>query len=282
VSEITARANAAVKRARALKERRGRHEAGLYPIEGVRLVEEALNRGIAPALVLYHEPLLRTTERGSALLERLRALDCAGGAASLDVLREVCDTVHPAGVMAALTLPPGLEQPSLPARTGLSLVLDEVQDPGNAGSILRSAAAAGLDGVVATSGTVDLFAPKVVRAAMGAHLRLVLRAGVPWAALRPWLGAQGQVVVADCRATRTMYDVDFRGPSAIVLGNEARGHGAAGDWEGDGGRLVRAAIPMPGGTESLNVAAAAAILVYEALRQRTDAGSGKATVATGL
>jgi TrmH family RNA methyltransferase len=264
---IIARTNPLVKQARALKERRGRERYGQYPLEGVRLVEEALDSGAQADLVLYHEPLLRATERGSVLLERLRTLDCPGGPAALEVLREVCDTVHPAGVMVALPLPEERAHPWLARRSGLSLVLGEVQDPGNAGSLLRTAAAAGMDGVVATEGTVDLFAPKVVRAAMGAHLRLPLRTGVTWESIMPWLNAQGQVVVADGRAERSLYDVDWRLPSAVVLGNEARGlPEAAESWAGV--PAVRVAIPMPGGTESLNVAAAGAVLVYEALRQR--------------
>ncbi|GAC1433670.1 MAG: RNA methyltransferase [Chloroflexota bacterium] len=267
---ITARANALVKQARALKERRGREAAGLYPIEGVRLVEEALHTGVAPAMVLYHEPLLQMTERGSRLVERLRALACPGGAATLDVLREVCDTVHPAGVMAALPLPAERGQPALPAGRGLSIVLGEIQDPGNAGSILRTAAAAGLDGVIATPGTVDLFAPKVVRAGMGAHLRLALRTGRPWASLTPWLATQAHVVVADGRAERTIYDLDWTQRAVIVLGNEARGPEAVLGANARPFPMLHASIPMPGGSESLNVAAAAAILVYEALRQRRE------------
>ncbi len=264
---ITARSNPVVRQARALKERRGRITFGQYPIEGVRLVEEALDRGAFLGLVLYHEPLLRSTERGSLLFERLRTLSCPGGAVSLDLLADVCDTVHPAGVMAALPLPPERHVPALSMRSGLSVVLGEIQDPGNAGSILRTAAAAALDGVIATTGTVDLFAPKVVRAGMGAHLRLELRNGLSWDALEPWLASQAQIVVADSHASLMMGEIDWRVPTVLVLGNEAHGS-LLPRAEGLDLPVREVAIPMPGGSESLNVAAAAAVLIYEALRQR--------------
>ena len=162
--------------------------------------------------------------------------------------------------------PPTAISLALPPGRGLAVVLGEVQDPGNAGSIIRTAAAAGADGLIATSGTVDLYAPKVVRAGMGAHLRLPLRVSQPWAALAPWLAARDQVVVADGRADRTLYEVDWRRDTVLVLGNEARGHDA--DTLADVANALRVAIPMPGGSESLNVAAAAAVLLYEAVRQR--------------
>ena len=263
---IASRSNALVKKARSLRERRGRLDHGLFAIEGVRLVEDALDGGYQPALVLYDAPQLQTTERGARLLARLVALDAPGGAAAPEVLRDVCDTLHPAGVFAALPLPADRERPGLPPGRGLAVVLGEVQDPGNAGSIIRTAAAAGADGLIATTGTVDLYAPKVARAGMGSHLRLPLRVSQDWAALAPWLAARDQVVVADGRASRTLYQVDWRRDTALVLGNEARGHDE--DALASAANTLRVTIPMPGGSESLNVAAAAAVLLYEAVRQR--------------
>jgi len=152
----------------------------------------------------------------------------------------------------------------LPRDRRLALVLDGVADPGNAGTILRTAAAVGVDAVVALAGCTDLYAPKVVRAAMGAHFRLPLMVDVTPAALAAWLPARGVALLADAHAGATIYDVDLRGPTVLVVGGEA--HGALHAEELPSVRQV--SIPMPGATESLNVAVATAVILFEVARQR--------------
>ena len=263
---IASLSNPTVKRLRLLHERHGRAQQGLFLVEGVRLVEEALEGGLQPDTVLVAPAMLGATTRGRALLQRL--LHQRGLPPPLEVtpavLRHVADTETPSGVVAALPLGPAHALAELPRQAGLALVLDGVQDPGNAGTILRTAAASGVDAVVALAGCVDLYAPKVVRAGMGAHFRLALAVDVDARELPSWLASRGQALLADAQATQSIYDVDLRGPVVLIVGSET--HGAArAEALPD---VRRAAIPMPGGMESLNVAVATAVILFEALRQR--------------
>ncbi|MDE3090056.1 MAG: RNA methyltransferase, partial [Chloroflexota bacterium] len=167
---ITSLSNPKVKLVRSLARRRARYAAQQFAIEGVRLIEEAVGAGIAPALVLY---AARVDEepRGHALLERLRAETPEVFAASDDVMQAASNTETPQGIVAVV---PFIEL-ALPAQPQFVLILDAVRDPGNAGTILRSARAAGVDAVFCAPGTADPYNDKVVRAAMGAHFRVPLR-----------------------------------------------------------------------------------------------------------
>src|SRR5207248_11728041 len=251
---IASLSNPTVKRLRLLHERRGRAQQGLFLAEGVRLVEEALEGGAQPDTVLVAPAMLSATARGCALLQRLMHQRDLPPPVEVTpaVLRHVADTETPSGVVAALPLGPARALAELPRHAGLALVLDGVQDPGNAGAILRTAAAAGADAVVALAGCVDLYAPKVVRAGMGAHFRLALAVDVDVTALPPWLTSHGQALLADAQALQSIYDVDLRGPTVLLVGGEA--HGAVRTETLPD--LRRVAIPMPGVVESLNVAAA--------------------------
>ncbi|HZS86877.1 MAG TPA: RNA methyltransferase [Chloroflexota bacterium] len=239
---------------------------GLYLIEGVRLVEEALFSGVRPEIVAMSPDTLAATPRGRALYGRLSHDPDLPAPLEVTpaVLHHVSATETPSGVVAAVPLPAQTSLNQLPARRGLSLVLDGVQDPGNAGTILRTAWAADLDAVIALHGCVDLYAPKVVRSAMGAHFRVALATNVELDALRPWLAQRGQTLLADAHATSSIYETDLRPPTILIVGGEAGGALRAASIPDP--RPV--SIPMPGHSESLNVAMAASIIVFEALRQR--------------
>jgi RNA methyltransferase, TrmH family len=180
------------------------------------------------------------------------------------ILDSICDTVTPRGVAAIVDW----EAPSISdllTDTPLILVLAEVRDPGNAGALIRSALAAGATGVVVARGAVDPLHPKTVRASAGAIFQLpILRAedlGSIFAALR---GAGILIVGADAASDVSPEDVELDGPVALVLGNEAWGlpDGARSEVDAIVG------IPMPGPAESLNVAIAGSILLFEAVRRR--------------
>lgn len=180
-----------------------------------------------------------------------------------DVIDSLSDTVTPQGAVAVASAPTvGLE---ILRGSDLSLVLADVRDPGNAGSLVRSAAAGGAGAVVFAHGSVDPLHPKVVRSAAGALFRVPLVRSAPLSEAARVLRAEGiQIVGADARADTQMYAADLHSPCALLLGNEAWGLSVEAEAEVD--RLVR--IPMPGPVESLNVATAGAILLFEALRQR--------------
>jgi TrmH family RNA methyltransferase len=143
------------------------------------------------------------------------------------------------------------------------LVLDGVADPGNAGTLLRAAAGAGATAVLATRGTVDLFSPKVVRAGAGAHFLLPLRTGLDWEAVSRALPGGCRVLLADAGAATPYWEADWRGPTAVVVSSEAHGASAGAAQRAD----VRVGVPVRG-IESLNVAVAGSVLLFEAVRQR--------------
>ena len=252
---LTSLANERVRYARSLQRERVRTRDRRFLIEGTRLVEEALRAGVRPVLAFYTQRLA-ASERGRALLEQLETASDAILPVTPAVMATLSETVTPQGVLAVV---PMSEAP-LPAH-GLLLVLDSLRDPGNVGTILRTAWAAGAGGVVVSRGTVDPYAPKVVRSAMGAHFHLPLRAGVGAVELASMLNGR-QAFLADQHG-RPYWQVDWRGDRALIIGGEARGSEVAAPLA-----QVRVAVPMVGGVESLNAAVAAGVLLFEALRQR--------------
>jgi RNA methyltransferase, TrmH family len=262
-SDLDPAVNAAIRAARDLKSGHGRREQGRYLLEGVRLIEDALDQGLEPELVFLTPHLLESTPRGRSLAEWLRRSGIALIELNERLLGLISDTETPPGVIAVAPLPRFLRTLPDPWAPGLSaLLLDHVRDPGNVGGILRTAAAAGVELIASTEGSVDLYAPKVVRAGAGAHLRLELAPARPLAEVAEWLEQWPQVVLADGTAPTSLYDVDWQQPSVLVVANEA--HGPQ-EWLRDV-RVRRVAIPMRADTESLNVAAATAVFLYEARR----------------
>ncbi len=255
---ITSAANERVKYIRSLHRRRVRHREGAFIIEGVRLVEEALRAGVLPALVFYTEEL-NQSPRGGQLLAEMKGTSCQTWAVSEAVMRTVSDTVTPQGILAVVPFV-HLRPPPDPQ---LVLVVDRVRDPGNMGTILRSAQAAGVEWVIVAPGTVDVYNPKVVRGAMGAHFRLPIE-GLTWPGIEKALEGR-QVLLADARGELVYHEVDWTVASALIIGGEAEGAGR------EAARLAggRVAIPMRGGAESLNVGVAASVILFEAARQRS-------------
>jgi len=252
----TSLANERVKYARSLHRERARTRDKRFLIEGTRSVQEALQAGVRPVLAFF-TGRLRESRQGAELLSRLeQAADCLMEV-SPEVMASMSDTVTPQGVLAVVPTP---ELP-WPAH-GLVVILDSLRDPGNAGTILRSAWAAGAAGLATSKGTVDPYAPKVARAAMGAHFHLPVRAGLSAGELAR-LTCGRRLILAD-QAGTPYWEIDWRGDVALVIGGEARGAEVT-----EGLAEARAAIPMVAGAESLNAAIAAAVLLFEAVRQRS-------------
>jgi TrmH family RNA methyltransferase len=254
---ITSLSNAKVKLVRALARRRARYAARQFVIEGVRLIEEAAGAGIVPALVLY---AARVDEepRAHILLDRLRAATPKVYAVSDAVMQAVSSTEAPQGIAAVVSF---VELP-LPTPLQFVLILDAVRDPGNVGTILRSARAAGVDAVFFAPGTADPYNDKVVRAAMGAHFRVPLRVA-PWKDIHSLLHGIPRVYLADARGEIDYARADWSRPVALIVGGEAEGASDAAKEIA----TARVNIPMRGGAESLNAAMAATVLLFEAARQ---------------
>lgn len=249
---ITSSSNPKIKLVRALARKKERYAARQFVIEGVRLIEEALAARVAPALVLY-TPRVEEDARARALLAR--AATPAVFAVSDEVMREITQTETPPGILAVVPFS------ELPLATPLQfvLVLDAVRDPGNVGTILRSARAAGVDAVFLAPGTVEPYNDKVVRAAMGAHFFVPLRVA-SWEMIADALRNVPRVYLADARGDIVYTRADWTRPVALIIGGEAEG-------ASDAARQLataRIAIPLRGGAESLNAAMAATVLLFNA------------------
>ena len=246
---------------RDLARRRGRERRGLALAEGVRLVEEALASGITIRGAAV-SPALEGTTRGMALKAQLTARGVQVHEVTIAELDELADTEHPQGIVAVVEPRGWTLADIVVARASVLLVLDAVQDPGNVGTMLRTAHALGAAGVVALRGTADLTNPKVLRGSMGAAFRLPCVAADEDAFL-VWAAEQGISVWATA-ADGTPFDRSGTpaGPIALVVGNEGAGVSPAISRAA----AHRVAIRLRPGAESLNVAVAAGILLYEALR----------------
>lgn len=260
---ITSTHNPRLQQVRALLKRRSeREQAGLFVIEGVRLAEEALASGWPAKLVLFSQAL---SERGRVLLDGFRAAGAEVEEVTPALLDAAADTDTPQGVLAVL---PARSLPT-PASPDFVLIADAVRDPGNLGTLLRSAAAAGVQTVICAPETVDAFSPKVLRSGMGAHFRVPILAQ-SWEEIHAFCknrpGSPSlNVYIAESESGTPLWSLDMRAPLALVVGGEAEGASQAARQIADG--LVT--IPMPGKSESLNAAVAASILLFEVVRQRS-------------
>jgi TrmH family RNA methyltransferase len=259
---ITSTQNPKIKHIRALlTSRQDRQQEKLFVVEGVRLAEEAAKAEVRPAEVLFSSDL---SPRGRELVNTFSTTGIVVDEVDPHILHSLSDTDTPQGILVVLPQP----VTHLPEDWDLLLVLDQIRDPGNLGTMLRSAGAAGVQGVILTPGSVDVFSPKVVRAGMGAHFRLPLLT-LDWPEIttvcKQKRSQPATILIADSTGGSPCWQMDLRHPLALVIGSEAEGPQPAAFTAADS--LLH--IPMPGKAESLNAAVAAAILLYEVVRQRT-------------
>lgn len=261
---ITSLQNPHVKAAARLRERRHREKQGRILIDGARELRRAIDAGATLIEVFVCEPLCRTREA-----RRIVAALPSTGATILSVTEPVFAKLafgdRDDGVLGVAAMPEqGLDRIRLPA-IPLVAVLEGVEKPGNWGAVLRSADAAGVSAVIAADPRTDLYNPNAIRASLGTIFTLPVAAATATDTVA-WLNRQGLKIFAARVDGSVVYtQVDFRGPAAVVLGNEAQGLTTA--WSGADVTAVR--LPMRGVGDSLNVSATAAVLFYEAVRQRT-------------
>jgi TrmH family RNA methyltransferase len=233
-----------------------RRRTGTTLIEGERLLRAYQESGgIAETIVLgesaYARPQIRALVDGASAKAKLLLAD--------RLVEKISQVVSASGLIAVVKTP---NAPDLPGELASAVLLENIQDPGNLGSSLRSAAAAGARHVFLSSGSVFAWSPKVVRAAMGAHFFLSIYEDADLESIVR--RCRGKVIATEPRAEASLYDAQLRGGAAWLFGNEGSGlsepaRRLATDW-------VR--IPMPGPAESLNVAAAVAICLFEQVRQQ--------------
>ena len=252
---ITSSQNSKIKLIRALTGRpKERREAGAFLAEGVRLVEEAYTANCQIRFVFYTNEL---SERGRGLIKKLELKGIEIDEVKSELFNSLTETETPQGILAVLN---DLQVP-IPSSPNFILIPDQVRDPGNLGTLLRSADGAGVQAVYLPPETTDAFAPKAVRSGMGAHFRLPIRS-------RSWdeihqLTKGLQIFLADMEG-QSCWEVDLRPPLALIIGGEAEGASEQAQKLAN----QKISIPMNGKTESLNAAVAGSVLMFEVVRQR--------------
>jgi RNA methyltransferase, TrmH family len=284
---ITSSQNPKIKLVRALLGRaKERREAGAFVVEGVRLVEEAAARDWKFRFALYDGSL---NARGSSLVEQLLSREIEVEEVSEALMKSLSDTETPQGILAVLeltqlpALAPGAHLPwrSVPGSAGVTnytdfvLIPDQIRDPGNLGTLLRTAAAAGVQAVLLPPETTDAFAPKVVRSGMGAHFRLPIQP-MKWEKIRREIDGL-QVYLADMDG-QSCWETDLREPLALIVGSEAEGASE----EAREAATQKISIPMSGDIESLNAGVAGSVLMFEVMRQRINTKDTKVTKGKSL
>ena len=254
LSVITSNQNSKIKLIRALLGRtKERREANAFAVEGVRLVEEAINSNWGFQFVLYSDGL---SERGINLVETLEAKKIEVEKVESDLLQSLSGTETSQGILAVLNY----SQLSIPDSPNFILILDQIRDPGNLGTLIRTAAAAGVQAVLISPETTDVFAPKVVRSGMGAHFRLPIHS-MAWDDIRQQT-KELQIYLADMDG-KSCWETDLRQPLALIIGGEAEGASE----EARQLATQKISIPMPGNVESLNAGVAGSVLMFEVVRQ---------------
>jgi TrmH family RNA methyltransferase len=258
---ITSTRNPKIQQLRSLQSRaKARKENGSFVIEGVRLAEEAVAANWPVTGGIYTETL---GERGAQVVEKV--LD--GGTdielVSPEVMAAASDTQSPQGLMLELVS----QELAIPNEVEFVLIVDELRDPGNLGSLLRSAAAAAVDTVLLSPGCADAFAPKVLRGGMGAQFQLAIRK-MDWKQIGSFCTKYSlQTFLTAADEGNSYHEADLSHALAFILGNEAHGGGA--EARALATDIVK--IDMPGKMESLNVAVAGSLILFEVLRQRRGA-----------
>jgi TrmH family RNA methyltransferase len=260
---LSARNARVVRLGKLSRQRRERASAGVFVLDGPTLLDEALDTGVVVDEV-FVDPNAVDRRDVTAVVERA----VHAGASAWTVTGGLKGLVEPTtpNALAAVARIPSVDRHAETSSTAkLHLVLVDVSDPGNVGTLLRTAEAVGVDSVAVVGTSVDVWAPKIVRSSAGSVLRVPIRTG-PANVVLEELGAADLRRVG-CRADedQTVFDVDLTGPTALVLGSEAHGlpphvDAMIDEW---------VSLPMQGSVDSLNVAVAGSVLLYEATRQRT-------------
>lgn len=262
--KITSLQNPRVKQLVKLRDRRPRDEAGVFLVEGYREIRRALEKSVR-LTELYFSPEWFLGENEPALIEQARTAGAQIFELTKDTFAKVAYRERPDGLLAvAPQWRRTLEELTLPASPFL-LVVEAIEKPGNLGTILRSADAAGCDAVIVCDPVTDIFNPNVVRASTGVLFSVPLVVAES-TAVHAWLKAKKVRTIATTPAAETLYTAaDLRGPLAVVMGSEQ--YGLSEFWLKNADLPVR--IPMAGQADSLNVAMATIITLFEAVRQRS-------------
>lgn len=276
MTRITSPSNPRIRALYDLHTTRGRKKSGLFFMEGPHLLAALLDAGIAPREVYYSPELLSRTAQGRSLLARLLHSSSFNQEQLVEVSERVIESLGEAqtsqGILSILPLaaldPELLRARRAPAKRPILLILDGLSDPGNLGTILRTALAANVDEVLLSPNCADYLSPKVVRSAAGAHVALPVRADLPWEEIEErairHCGEEVRILLAEAGSSDVYYEQDLTQPLALIIGSEA--HGPSQEARKLATRTI--SILLANGVESLNAAMAAGIILFEGVRQQ--------------
>ena len=257
---ITSKDNDIVKKIRKLKDKKYRDELGVYVIEGIKVIEEAINENVEIEKIVICEDCTEASIIPQKLMYAIAKYNCIY--VSKKVFEVLTDVVAPQGILAIVRRPEKNEKIDYNAE--LILALDGIQDPGNLGTILRTADSIGLKQIIVTKDTVDAFNSKVVRSTMGAIFRVkIIETPDLVQSIKEMRKHHFKLMVTSLQTDNSIYDIEFN-KKIIVIGNESNGVSKEIQDMAD----EKAKIPMLGKTESLNASVAAGIVMYEYVRQK--------------
>jgi len=260
---LTSAQNPLIKEVKALKDKKAREDMKLFFIEGTRFVEEALKENVEIVRIFFSEQLLHNSS-GERIYTQASSLKIDMFSVSDKLFKEISDTENPQGILAVIKIKPNNMEDVLKDNSFI-VILDSIQDPGNVGTLIRTADAAGATGIIMSKGCVDLYNPKVLRSTMGSVFHIPVCFSDNLVDTLEALKARGiKVYASHLKGSRNYFDADMGYNTAIIVGNEAKG--ISDEVASHADVLVR--IPMPGKAESLNASVAGSLLMYESVRQR--------------
>lgn len=257
---ITSKDNELIKHIRKLKDKKYRDESNEYVVEGVKLVEEAVKENAKIKQIIVCEDTTRTYEIPTHIMLEIAKYECIS--VSDKIFNIITQVTNPQGIMAIIEK--NTPNAQIDYTQDIIVVLDDVQDPGNLGTILRTVDSIGLNQIIVSKGTADAFNSKVVRSTMGAIFRIkIIEVENLAQAIKEMRKHHFKLMVTSLQTKNSIYDIDFN-KKIIVIGNEANGVSKEIQDMAD----EKAKIPMLGRTESLNASVAAGVVMYEYVRQK--------------
>lgn len=257
---IQSKDNLLIKEIKKLKEKKHRKDSNMFLIEGFRFAEEALDSDFEVMQIIISargESKYESSQVKNKLQKNTKVYNVSDS-----LFKSICDTESPQGIIATVRNKPV----EIKYDDGFYVLADKIQDPGNMGTIIRTAHAAGALGVIITKGTVDIYNEKTLRATMGSIFKIPVIYDEDLSLVQKLRGFGFKLITSSLDCDKNFYDVDLKGKVIVSVGNEGNGISAEVYSICD----LKIKIPMPGGAESLNVAVAASIMIYEVVRQKNN------------